>query len=165
MAILTYLGRSALLQYLVACPIFLAIGEGVSSWGDVPDPPDYEATGLINVFGYKKLTRAFFVNEDDDGNIDMPGGKKYQQSDNPTRELYMHFAFPYGEGTTEKLVREVGVFINTRTKSGLPAKQTYFTPDEIADKGTLIILDHINAEDANKFSPRHKGAYETILTL
>ncbi len=77
----------------------------------------------------------------------------------------MHFAFPYGEGTTEKLVREVGIFINTQTRSGLPAKQAYFTPDEISDKGTLIILDHINAEDANKFSPKHKGAYETILTL
>ncbi len=165
MAILTYLGRTAFLQYIITCPIYLAIGEGISSWGNVPDAPDYEADGLINVFGYKKLTRAFFVNEDDDGNIDMPGGKKYQQSDTPTRELYMHFAFPYGEGTTEKLVREVGVFINTRTLGGLPSKQTYFTPEEIGNKGTLIILDHINADDANKFSPKHKGAYETILTL
>ena len=165
MAIFTFSGRSVLLQYLMTCPIFLAVGEGVSTWGEIPDDPDYEAIGLINVFGYKKLTRAFFVNQDDYGDIDMPGGLKYKYSETPTRDLYMHFMFPYGEGTTDKTVREVGVFINTKTQSGLPANQTFFTPDQITDKGTLIVLDHINGEDANKFSPKHKGVYETVLTM
>ena len=93
MAIFTFSGRSVLLQYLMTCPIFLAVGEGVSTWGEIPDDPDYEAIGLINVFGYKKLTRAFFVNQDDYGDIDMPGGLKYKYSETPTRDLYMHFMF------------------------------------------------------------------------
>ena len=78
MAIVTYSARTALINYLLSCPIHLGIGTGSSNWGSTPDPPDYEATKLINEKGRKKLTRYFFVNEDDNGDIRMPGGRKYK---------------------------------------------------------------------------------------
>ena len=166
MAILTDAARIVLIQYILTRPIHLAIGEGLESWynnsGGVPDPPDYDATGLVKELGRKKLTQSFFVVEDDDGDIDMPGGRKYKHSETPTRNIYLSFAFNYGEGI-QKIIREVGVFINTQTKSGLPAKQTYFTPEEITNKGTLIMLEHL--DDPDKFTPNKKGSYGTVLTI
>ena len=162
MAIVTYSARTALIQYLLSCPIHLGIGTGSSNWGSTPDPPDYEATSLIDEKGRKKLTRYFFVNEDDNGDISMPGGRKYKQSAVPTRQLYCHFVFDYGEGVADA-IREVGIFINTKIKDGLPNSQTFFTPDQIKDIGTLVMLEHL--ETADTFTPTKKGGYETILTI
>ena len=162
MAILTYTARIALVEYLFARPIHLAIGKGLEAWDAKPAPPDYEATGLVHELGRKKLTRAFFVNEDDNGEIDMPGGMRYSYSENPTRQLFLHFMFNFGEGIQET-IREVGVFINTKTKSGLPENQTYFTPDQITEKGRLIMLEHLETSDT--FTPSKKGSYGTILTI
>lgn len=166
MAILTDAARIVLVQYILTRPIHLAIGEGLESWynnsNHTPDPPDYNATGLIHEVGRKKLTRSFFVEEDDDGEIDMPGGRHYSQSATPTRNIYLQFIFNYGEGI-EKIIREVGVFIDTQTKSDLPSKQTYFTPEEITRSGTLIMLEHLDEPD--KFTPTKKGSYGTVLTI
>ena len=164
MAILTFSGRAAIIQYIMSCPIHLAIGSGDATWGSVPDPPDYQATGLINEIGRKKLTQAFFVNEDDNGDILMPGGRCYSQSATPTRHLFIRFMFNYGEGVNT-LIREVGIFINTQVKAGLPVTQTFFTPDQLADKGTLLMLENINSEDADYLSPKKMGGYRTILTI
>ncbi len=162
MAVLTYSARTALAQYLLSRPIHLAIGAGSKDWGTVPESPDYEATSLISEIGRKKLTRAFFVNEDDDGEIDMPGGRRYTYSETPTRQVYLHFMFDYGEGIAES-IREVGVFIDTEAKSGIPTNQTFLTPEQIAKSGTLILLEHL--ETADTFTPNKKGSYGTILTI
>ncbi|MBQ9573892.1 MAG: hypothetical protein IJR27_01280 [Synergistaceae bacterium] len=166
MAILTDAARIVLVQYILTRPIHLAIGEGSEEWynnsGGVPDPPEYDATELVHELGRKKLTQSFFVLEDDDGDIDMPGGRKYKQSAEPTRNIYLNFAFNYGEGI-EKIIREVGVFIDTQTNSELPANQTYFQPEDITHKGTLIMLEHL--DDPDKFTPNKKGSYGTVLTI
>lgn len=166
MAILTNSARIVLAQYILTCPIFLAIGEGKQSWDSnpdgIPDPPDYDAVGLIKTLGWKKLTRSFFVVQDDDGDIDMPGGLKYKQSNVPTRDIYMHFVFNYGEGE-KQTIREAGVFINTQVNLGLPSKQTYFKPEEISRQGTLLLLEHL--DDPDNFTPNKKGSYGTILTI
>ena len=164
MAILTFSGRAAIIQYLQSCPLFLAIGRGNPNWGSVPDPPDYEATGLINEVGRKKLTPAFFVNEDDNGEIQMPGGSNYSQSVTPTRHLFVRFLFNYGEGVNT-LIREVGIFINTKVEAGLPATQTFFTPDQLADPGTLLLLENIDKNDADNLSPKKMGGYRTVITI
>lgn len=70
--------------------------------------------------------------------------------------------FDYGEGLADA-IREVGVFIDTQVKAGLPEKQTFFTPDQIEDPGTLILLEHLEIVDT--FTPNKKGSYGTILTL
>ena len=164
MAILTFSGRAAIIQYLQSCPLYLAIGKGSPSWGAIPDPPDYDATRLIDEIGRKKLTQAFFVNEDDNGEIQMPGGRNYSQSQTPTRHLFVRFLFNYGEGVNA-LIREVGIFINTKVKAGLPASQTFFTPDQIADTGTLLLLEHIDSNDADNLSPKKMGGYRTVITI
>ena len=164
MAILTFSGRAAIIQYLQACTLFLAIGRGNPNWGSVPDPPDYEANKLIDEVGRKKLTQAFFVNEDDNGEIQMPGGRCYSQSAAPTRHLFVRFLFNYGEGVNT-LIREVGIFINTKVKAGLPASQTFFTPEQLADPGTLLLLENIDKNDADNLSPKKMGGYRTIITI
>lgn len=160
-AIITYSGRIALAKYIMSLPLHLAIGEGDDKWGDIPEAPDYEATGLIKEIGRKALTRAFFVNKDDDGEIDLPGGRRYSYSEKPTRQIYMNFVFNYGEGISDK-IREIGVFADTKFKNGLPKTQTFFTPDQIIDPGILITLEHL--ETADTFTPNKKGQYGTIFT-
>lgn len=162
MAVLTYDARKNLAEYILSRPLYLAIGTGGENWDNIPPSPDYEATELINEIGRKKLTRSFFVNEDEDGEIDMPGGRRYSYSDIPTRQLYLHFMFDYGEGLATS-IREVGVFMDTKIKDGLPNTQTYFLPDEIEDKGVLIMLEHLETPDT--FTPNKKGSYGTILTI
>ncbi|MBQ3448119.1 MAG: hypothetical protein IJG37_10790, partial [Synergistaceae bacterium] len=77
MAALTYTARIAWAKYILSRPLFLAIGSGESSWDTTPKEVDYEATALTHEIGRKKLTRSFFVNEDDNGEIDLPGGRFY----------------------------------------------------------------------------------------
>ena len=162
MAVLTYTARIAWAKYILSRPLFLAIGSGESSWDTTPKEVDYEATALTHEIGRKKLTRSYFVNEDDDGEIDMPGGRRYSFSETPTRHLYLSCMFNYGEGVAQP-IREVGVFIDTQVKSGLPATQSYFTPDQIHNPGSLILLEHLETMDM--FTPQRKGFYGTILTI
>lgn len=161
MAVLTNSARVFLAQSILSRPIYLAIGSAYD-WGITPEAVDYQAVSLINEIGRKKLTRAFFVKEDEDGEIDMPGGQRYTYSEEPTRQIYLHFMFDYGEGLADA-IREVGVFIDTQVKAGLPEKQTFFTPDQIEAPGTLILLEHLEIVDT--FTPNKKGSYGTILTL
>ena len=162
MAVLTYTARIAWAKYILSRPLFLAIGSGESSWDTKPKEVDYEATALTHEIGRKKLTRSYFVNEDDDGEIDMPGGRRYSFSETPTRHLYLSCMFNYGEGVAVP-IREVGVFIDTQVKSGLPATQSYFTPEQVHSPGSLILLEHLETMDM--FTPQRKGFYGTILTI
>lgn len=162
MAVLTYDARKVLAEYILSKPLYLAIGTGSQDWPEIPPTPDYEATGLVNEIGRKKLTRSFFVNEDENGEIDMPGGRRYSYSDVPTRQIYLHFMFDYGEGLASS-IREVGVFIDTKVKDGLSDTQTYFLPEEIQENGVLIMLEHLETPDT--FTPNKKGSYGTILTI
>ncbi len=162
MAVLTYSARTLWASYIKSRNLYLAIGTGDETWEEIPPSPDYEATGLINEIGRKKIARAFFVNEDENGEIDMPGGRRYSYSDTPTRQLYLHFLFDYGEGLSTS-IREIGIFIDTEIKAGLPETQTYFLPEEIENPGTLILIE--NLETADTFTPNKKGSYGTILTI
>ena len=133
MAILTYSARTLLAKYITSHPLYLAIGKGKASWDTDPEAPDYEDTDLLNVIGYKKLTRSFFVNEDDNGEIDLPGGRYYSASEVPTRHACLEFLFKYGEAVDVE-IREIGVFADTVTIAGLPSSQTYFTPSQVVNK-------------------------------
>ena len=162
MAILTYSARTLLAKYITSHPLYLAIGKGKASWDTDPEAPDYEDTDLLNVIGYKKLTRSFFVNEDDNGEIDLPGGRYYSASEVPTRHACLEFLFKYGEAVDVE-IREIGVFADTVIMGGLPSNQTYFTPSQVINKGTLITLEHLEAPDT--FTPNKKGCYRTVLTI
>ena len=162
MAILTYSGRTLFAEFLVTRPLYLAIGKGKTSWDTTPEAPDYEDTDLVSVIGYKKLTRSFFVNEDDNGEIDLPGGRFYSASETPTRHVCLEFQFKYGEAVDVE-IREVGIFADTTITGGLPSNQTYFEPSQVVTKGTLITLEHLEAPDT--FTSNKKGCYRTVLTI
>ena len=162
MAILTYSARTLLVKYLIAHPLYLGIGRGRKIWDTVPEAPNYEDTELISAIGYKKLTRSFFVREDDNGEIDLPGGHYYSASDVPTRHACLEFQFRFGEALNEE-IREMGIFADPIIKSGLPSTQTYFTPDQITAKGTLIMLEHFESPDT--FTANKKGYYRTVLDI
>ena len=162
MAILTFSARTLLAKYLITHPLYLVIGRGKTLWDTAPEAPDYEDTDLLSVIGYKKLTRSFFVNEDDNGEIDLPGGRFYSASEIPTRHVCLEFQFKYGEAVNTE-IREVGIFADTVITSGLPAGQTYFMPSQVVTKGTLITLEHLEAPDT--FTHNKKGCYRTVLTI
>ena len=162
MAILTYSARTFLAKYILTHSLYLAIGKGKTSWDTEPEAPDYEDTDLVSVIGYKKLTRSFFVNEDDNGEIDLPGGRYYSATETPTRHVCLEFQFKYGEAVDVE-IREVGIFADTMIAGGLPPNQTYFTPSQITSKGTLITLEHLETPDT--FTPNKKGCYRTVLTI
>ena len=145
MAALTYTARIAWAKYILSRPLFLAIGSGASSWDTKPKEVDYEATALTHEIGRKKLTRSFFVNEDDDGEIDIPGGRRYSFSETPTRHLYLSCMFNYGEGVAQP-IREVAALCLL-----------------IHNSGSLILLEHLETMDM--FTPQRKGFYGTILTI
>lgn len=162
MAVLTYSARTVLAQYILSRTLHLAIGTGKESWDTKLEPAEYEATKLIHEVGRKSLTRSLFVVENDHGEIDMPSGRRFSASDVPTRFIYLHFMFDYGEGIAVP-IREVGVFSDTKIKSGLPETQSYFTPDQIQNPGTLIAVEHLDTADI--FTPNKKGSYGTVLTI
>ena len=162
MALLTYLGRTFFAKYLITHPLYLAIGKGKTSWDIDPEAPDYEDTDLLAIIGYKKLTRSFFVNEDDNGEIDLPGGRFYSASETPTRHVCLEFQFKYGEAVNTE-IREVGIFADTVITGGLPLNQTYFTPSQVVTKGTLMTIEHLEAPDT--FTHNKKGCYRTVLTI
>ena len=162
MAVLTYSARTLLANYIKSRNLYLAIGTGSEDWGEIPPSPDYEATELTHEIGRKKIARVFSVNEDENGEIDMPNGRRYSYSETPTRQFYLEFLFDYGEGLSSS-IREIGIFIDTEIKEGLPETQTYFTPEEIENPGTLILLEHLESVDT--FTPSKKGSYGTIFTL
>ena len=162
MAVLTYSARTAWARYLLSRPLYLAIGKGKDSWDTTPETADYEAVALVHEIGRKKITQAYFVNEDDNGDIEMPGGRRYSYSEKPTRHIYLGCMFNYGEGVAVP-IREVGVFIDVQPKAGLQAGQTFFTPSEIQNQGTLLLLEHLDTPDI--FTPKRKGYYGTVLTI
>lgn len=162
MAILTYTARVLIAKFLVTHPIHLAIGTGNASWDTKLEPPDYEDTKLIHEVGRIGLRRYVFVNDNEHGEIDLPGGRSYSESATPTRQIYCEFRLRYGEGVFVP-IREVGLFVDTKIKSGLPSTQNYFTPDQIDDPGTLVTLEHL--DDSETFTPTKTGTFGTVLSI
>ncbi len=162
MSIITYAGRSAIAEAILKQPIHLAIGDGGGDWGESPPQLDYDATALMREIGRKALHRGFFVYPDVDGEFVLPGDRKFTASLTPTRHLYLQFLFDYNEGI-EAYVREIGIFIGTTVKPGLPGTQTFFTPDDIEKPGTLLFLNY--PKDPEKYNPTKRGGYEQVLSF
>lgn len=162
MSIVTTVGRAALAELVIACPTHLALGLGGDSWANETPALDYETRALVNEIGRKSAFRKFYVLPDDGGNIVLPDKKKYRTSETPTRHIYYQFMFDYGDGVGGA-IREIGLFLNTQVKDGLPASQTWFTREQLKEPGTLLILEY--PDDPDTFNPQKKGMYESVLTL
>ena len=141
MAILTYSGRVAMAQSILIRPIHLAWGCGDPNWDTVfvPEPPS--ATGLISEVGRRSATFVEYLVADAGGALTL-GGERFSVSVDPTNILHMRFDFEFSEAAGVD-IRELGIFVGTETRVGLPPGQAYFTPGEVTNPGVLLALERI----------------------
>lgn len=104
-----------------------------------PASPDVTQVTLQNPVGYKKVLVKSFVVPDPDGTILDSVGQKFSVSLTPTPHLYLSVTFAPNEAPTA-FIRELAVFLNAVTDSGLPSGQLYFTPVQVTDVGTMFSL-------------------------
>ena len=140
MSVLTDSGRAVIAESIAERPIHLAWGIGDGQW-DTPPAEDVAATGLINEVGRRKVFQVSHVAPADDGDIVVPTGR-FTPSDVPTGHLYLAFRFDFEDAANE-VIRELGVFVGTQPKDTAPPGKLYLLPDELADGGTLLLLEHI----------------------
>lgn len=141
MGIITDSGRAAVAEAISLRPLFLAWGTGESNWETNRPAEDELKTALVNEVGRKALFRSLFVYPDDEGELVVSEESRYAISATPTKYLYVEFEFDFRDGAGES-IREIGVFMGGKLKTGLPPGQSYFTPDQIVDPGTLLMLEH-----------------------
>lgn len=163
MAILTTSGRTALAISVAGQPLHLGWGTGDPAWDTTPVPEPVEATALLNEVGRRAAPQLLYVVPDVNGSLVLPSGR-WSISANPTNNLYMRFAFDYGDGASAQ-IRELGVFVGTTIKasvmSATPGK-LYFDPSDIQSGGTLMALQRVPKIIR---SPATRQAFEFVLTL
>ena len=162
MSIITNAGRAAIAAAILAQPIHLALGDGAPGWADATPPLDYDTAKLTKEVGRKALHRGLYVYPDNNGEIILPDNKRYKATITPTRHLYLQFLFDYNEGASAT-IREVGILIGTKAKSGVPPTQTFLLPTDIDSPGTLLLLNY--PTDPEKYNPQKKGSYEIVLSF
>lgn len=141
MGIMTDSGAAAVAKAIRDQSIYLAWGTGGEEWDGETPQEDERRTTLANEVGRKALFRSLFVYPDDDGEITVSEHGRFAVSVDPTPHLCLEFEFDFQDGSGEN-IREYGIFIGGRMKDGLPPGQSYFTPAEVEDPGTLIMLEH-----------------------
>lgn len=140
MAILTESGKAAYQAAMQPQTFHLAWGTGSESWDEGPASEELDATELVAEIGRRQAVEAQFVVQSEGGSIELSSGK-YEISETPTRLLMLHFHFDFGDANGET-IREVGVFIGTVPEEGVDPGAMYLTPDQVADPGTLLLLEH-----------------------
>lgn len=157
MAIIPVSGSIAIAQAIKAQAIFLAWGTGDGAW-TTPPTPDPEALGLQNEIGRRKPLSVDFVTPDSNGDVYIVGAGRFSVTETPTRHLLVTVNYDYEDGLGEE-IRELGLFIGTVVDPSLPIGQYYFTPDQLADTGTMFHVEHIEP------FTRQNGVRETFKTL
>jgi hypothetical protein len=140
MSVLTRSGRAAIAQSIALQPIHLAWGTGNTVWGDTPPAEDVAAEVLLNEVGRRTAFDIAYAEPDEAGEIVTPTGR-YRRSANSTSNLYLAFRHDFGDGA-EHVIRELAVFVGTEMVEGLPEGQRYFLPIQVANPGTLLVVEN-----------------------
>ena len=143
MAILSTSGRIALATAIKDSTLHLAWGRGDVDWDTTAPREPRSATALTAELGRRKVNVVEYCTPQGDGDIVMLGAR-FVKSDTPTANLHLRTDFDFNDGLGET-IRELGVFVGSRPRDGLPAGQTYFAPQELADPGILLAIDYITA--------------------
>lgn len=151
MAVFTQDGRIVVAQALFESTFFLAVGEGLPEWDDVPAPstPEEQAardaewtvlTDLDNKVGLTRTRDKFFVTPDLEGDIAMADGARYSQSEEPTPYIFVRFQLDFADasGTT---LRETGMFVGVEISETVPAGQMYIPLADVTTAGKMIEVD------------------------
>ena len=173
LATLTKSGRAAIALALSSRPIHLAWGSGSAEWdAEGADLPSLvNATQLTAELGRRTPATIGFVEPDESGDIVIPVSvgagdvqeARYRQvSPGPTPYLYVRTNYNF-EDASNAVVREIGVFMDTKVREGLPGGQRYFKPDELESTGILVAAQII--KPAINRSPSVRQTIEFVLPL
>jgi hypothetical protein len=155
MGLITEAGRAAMAKSIKDQPLFLALGRGNTSWGNgTPPLESIDATKLLNEIGRRALTRSLYVVPDTNGDIEVPVSttqnqdgswhvekEKFSSSGTPTRHLYLEFALDFTDAVDET-IRELGLYVGSVLKPGLPAGQMFFQKSDFTSEGLLFEIEH-----------------------
>lgn len=138
-AVLVKDGRVLLAEAIKNHPTFLGLGTGEAAWGDQPPLPPTSLLELVAPIGYKAAKQVSYVIPDETGEIVLPVGT-YSYSETPTNYLYYKFDLDYADGGTADL-REWHVYVDAATVADLPAAKTWFTPEQMQERGRLLLSE------------------------
>lgn len=173
LATLTKTGRAAIAKALADRPLHLAWGSGLAAWDaeGAELPSLVNATALVNELGRRTPATVGFVEPDDEGDIVIPvsvgaGGEvqeaRYRSVTGPSPYLYVRVNYNF-EDASNAVIREIGVFMDTEFKDGLPSGQRYFTPSELESPG-LLVAAQILEPPINR-SPSVRQTIEFVLPI
>lgn len=138
-AVLTTSGRIAIATAIKARTAHLAWGAGDAGWGNTPPAPPANATALLDEVARRKATLVDYCAPDANGAISVPEGK-FAVSATPTNSLYFKFHFEFEEAVGST-IREQAIFLDTVAAGGVPSGQFYLLPAEVAQPGTLLVIE------------------------
>ncbi len=138
-AILTTSGRIAIATAIKARTAHLAWGSGDAAWGNTPPVPPANSSALLAEIGRRKATQVDYCVSDANGAISVPEGN-YSITATPTNNLYFKFHFEFVEAVGST-IREQAIFLDTVAAAGVPAGQFYLTPAQVAQPGTLLVIE------------------------
>lgn len=143
MAILTTSGRAAIAAAIKSQHLHFAWGRGDAAWDTARPREPRPAIALLDEIGRRKVNLVQFCKPQDDGEIVMLNAR-YTPSTTPTNNLYLRTDFDFNDGLGET-IRELGVFVGTELRAGLPAGQRYFAPSDLQSPGILLAIDYITS--------------------
>jgi len=172
-AVLTKIGRAALVKAVKERPLFLAWGSGDPAWDTegAEFPPLVDASALVAEVGRRIPTLVSFATPNENGGIVIPKGRtpsgevqeaRYAVSESPTPYLYVQTAYSFSDAA-DAVIREIAVFMDSTVKPGLPPGQQYFLPSEIDDPG-LILAVQIFTPAINR-SPSVRQVIDFVMPL
>jgi hypothetical protein len=138
-AILTTSGRIAIAAAIKARTAHLAWGSGDAAWGNTPPEPPANSSSLLAEVGRRRATQVDYCAPNVNGAISVPEGK-FNVSTTPTNSLYFRFHFEFEEAVGAT-IREQAIFLDTVAAAGVPAGQFYLTPAQVAQPGTLLVIE------------------------
>jgi hypothetical protein len=173
LAVLTKIGRAALVKAVKERPLFLAWGTGDPAWDaeGAEYPSLVDASALVAEVGRRIPTLVAFATPDENGSIVIPKGvtpsgevqeARYAVSESPTPYLYMQTNYSFADAA-DASIRELAVFMDSVPRPDLPPGQLYFLPSEIADPG-LILAAQIFTPAINR-SPSVRQVIEFVMPL
>lgn len=186
LATLTDSGRAALVELMLSQPLHVGWGSGYPAWSEDPEKkhleePLYNKTRLENELGRRAVGSFFFVTPDPNGSIIIPVNElekpeeglpeegypeneveRYSKSDEPTPFLHMEVKFEFSDARGQ-VIRELGLFLGTKLKEGVPPGQTYLTPQDLESPGRLLSVQRFVKPLQRVGTDRQ--AYEFIFVL
>lgn len=138
-AVLTTSGRIAIAKAIKERTAHLAWGTGDAAWGNAPPAPPISSTALLAEIGRRKATQIDYCAPAIDGPVVVPDGR-FEISPTPTNNLYFKFHFEFEEAVGST-IRETAIFIDTVLAGGVPAGQFYLLPADVAQPGTLLVIE------------------------